>query len=101
MQRFRAAAPVNERSVVCIGVFTYEYQISSDGALRLGVFGYFPEETIMNIRKVGRHRHAQTRRVGQEDAFFAVEGQSATDLILKIELSQIAAPNLALNFKYR
>ena len=55
----------------------------------------------MNICEVGRHGHTQTCRIGQEDAFFAVEGQSAADLIFNVELSQIAAPNRALNFKYR
>ena len=55
----------------------------------------------MDICEIGRHGHTQTRRVGQEDAFLAVKGQSAADFILDVELSQIAAPNRALNFRYR
>ena len=55
----------------------------------------------MDICEIGRHGHTKTRRVGQEDAFLAVEGQSAADLVFKIKLSQIAAPNRALNFRYR
>ena len=101
MQRSRAAAPVHKGAVVGIGVFTDEHQVAGYGALRLGVFGDLPEEAVMDIRKIRRHGHAQASRIGQEDALLTIEGQSAADLILDVELSQIAAPNRALNFRNR
>lgn len=55
----------------------------------------------MDICKLRGHRQTQTCGIGQENALFTIEGQSAADLILNIELPQIAAPNRALNFRNR
>ena len=55
----------------------------------------------MDICKLRGHRQTKTCGIGQEDALFTIEGQSAADLVFNIELSQIAAPNRALNFRNR
>ena len=101
VKRSRAAAPIHKGAVVTIGIVSNEHQVAGYGALRLGISRNFSKEAIMDICEIGRHGHTKTRRVGQEDAFLAVEGQSAADLVFKIKLSQIAAPNRALNFRYR
>ena len=101
MQRSRATAPVDEGTVVSISVVANENQVTSDGALWFGVLGNLPEEAVMDVCEIRRHGHTQTSRVGQEDALLTIEGQSAADLILDVELSQIAAPNRALNFRNR
>lgn len=101
IQGLRSIAPVYEGSVVGICLFTNEYQVTGNGALWLRLAGNIPEEAVVDIRKFGGQSHAQPSRGGQENALFTIEWQSAADVILKIEFSQIAAPNRALNFRYK
>ena len=96
-QVIRYSAPIHEGAIIRIGVIPDENEISRNGALRFGIAGDGTKKALMEIREGRRKVHPKPGGIGQEDPLFAVQTLAAAKAVLDIELSQIAAPNLALN----